>query len=436
MKKRQWTICPYHKEKNKSMLINNDKNFFYCFGCKKYGKIKKRKSIKKMKLSYCIKKLIKYLNLNLISSIKASKYLIKRKIFFYNIIKKYKIGFYNTCINNKLGYKINDFLFKNNIFFYKKIYYFYFDKIIFPIRDLKGKYKAFIMRNLKSDSFKYIFKEIKNFKKKKILYGYYENLNHINKEKTLFIVEGVFDLMRLNNIGFYNVLSILGSDISYYQIIFLISLKKKIYFIFDPDKAGKKAYDNLINKYLSLIIKKNIYFIFIKEKDPDLYFLNKSKSFLLKKLNDSIHVSNYIYINKKKYFKKNNIKNMYLKNFFFLFKYIKKKEYLYFFNINKRNYINYYYNKNLKRFLSNYIFLKKKINISSEIKNFKFFKKNYKKNDAFLFLEKSIIKYKMKIKFILKNKFFFKNYKKKYNKNSLKLIYFLKKKIILKNEKL
>ena len=49
-------LCPFHKEKTPSFTINDDKNFYHCFGCGEHGSV--------------INFLMKYQNLDFIESIK------------------------------------------------------------------------------------------------------------------------------------------------------------------------------------------------------------------------------------------------------------------------------------------------------------------------------------------------------------------------------
>ncbi|MGX7576877.1 toprim domain-containing protein [Candidatus Vidania fulgoroideorum] len=353
---RYWILCPYHKEKNPSMLIN--KNYLYCFGCNKY--IKKNFKIEK-------------------EIVKISKYSLKNKDF-----KKYVKNRGYKCI--KIFKKFNVFLLNKKLFekfFFLKKYMFYNENDLFciPIKNEIGKIIIFCIRKIKKEKNKYFFsKKICNFKKKEIIYGYYENYK--KKKKNIYIVEGFFDLYRLYYIGIRNIFALMGNNISYYILKKLLIKKKKIYLILDNDEAGINSYVKISKLYYKLIYK-NFFICFIK-KDPDLFFMNyDKKKFKIYIKNNNISIMDFI-IKKKLLNKKTKI--FLYEKFVKIFKISKQK------NIYKK------------------FFFKKKIKVNNKLKNLLLKLKNNYNN---------IIKKKL-MNFIIKNKIFIKNYIKFYNKIFIK----------------
>ncbi|MGX7589435.1 CHC2 zinc finger domain-containing protein [Candidatus Vidania fulgoroideorum] len=407
---RKWMKCPFHKEKNPSLLIN--KNYYYCFGCKKYGnlfKISKKNILEKF--FYVLKKQNdKYQVIKIFS---------RRKILYKNFFSRYNIISINNNINVKIFSKKElSILIKKKFFFnnFNK-YYVYLNKLIIPIRDLNGNLLTFVVKKKKP---KYLFfNKIKKYKKNNLLYGYYENLKNIRKSNKIFVVEGFFDVFRLNLIGIKNVVSLMGCNISKFQINYLINLKKDIYFILDNDSAGKNSLINFSIKNYKICLK-NIFIYFIKiKKDPDVFFENYNKdqffSYILKKKKNII---DFLYL---KFFYK--IKNFFFKNFKKLYEKMEKK--------NKRSFVNDYIN----------IIKKKIINIKKKKIFYIYYKKIKKKilyNKYILY----IIKYSLKKKNIIDYLFnYFKNYKNKISKIIIfkkklykKIFEFFKIISILKNE--
>lgn len=234
--------CPFHKEKNPSFTINEEKKFFYCFGCKIYGNvidflmkfnnISFFDSIKELSEFNGIKLIInekknksnfytiknKYFKLMFILANLYHKFLLNNKNLYliknfflyrninFNVIKKFLIGYsslnlfkyLNKIFNNK---EIN-FLVKFGVLLRNKDGYLYdrfCNRIIFPIFDLYGGIIAFGGRSIYNNNVLKYVNSSKNifFSKKNCLYG----LNYVkNKGKVdrIFIVEGYIDVITLH----------------------------------------------------------------------------------------------------------------------------------------------------------------------------------------------------------------------------------------------
>ncbi|WP_458659153.1 toprim domain-containing protein [Candidatus Vidania fulgoroideorum] len=435
--KKKFIICPYHKENNASMLIDKAKNYYHCFGCNTHGRII-TKAIKKNIIYKYIKNIFnnnnKLLLLNLLK---------KRNFYDLNILKRYKLIYFDK-INNifskrEIFYLTN----KKLLFMCNKKIFFYNRKLIIPIRSIFGKYVCFCIKNDPNKLPKYFFsKKIIYYKKTELIYGYHENKKYIDKEKEIYIVEGFFDLYRLNTINVNNSFSLLGCTISKFQIKFLIKLNKKIYFLFDNDNAGHSSYLKIcIDFYNEIFLNKTIVlFTFIKKNDPDIFFLKYNfKKFKKYIKHNSINYLEFMLYKNNIFFKKNIVRNFFIKNYYYINRLIKnKKNKLFYLMFYKKNKINY-----LKTKLNKIVLIKKNIIIFLEKK--KIFKKNSfnnfikkflcnKKNQKLNFYTKIIYFYllynKKLLNFISSNKYFFKNYLKKYSK-----IFKIYKKFIIKNEK-
>ncbi|MGX7586161.1 CHC2 zinc finger domain-containing protein [Candidatus Vidania fulgoroideorum] len=305
--KRIWALCPFHSEKKESFLLN--KNYFYCFGCRKSGSLEYLLKFLKLKLN--VNFLIKFENLLKKNNKKnkfLNKYLNSRK--FYNLRKIKKFIYNANFINFKkeLNKNLIIKLIKSKILYYNKRNKidFYKNSLVIPIRDLNGLVRTFCIRKIYGEP-KYFFSKYSNkFSKKNTIFGYYEYIkNRCFNKNEIFIVEGFFDFFRLYNMGVKNVLCLMGSYISKTQLKYILKLNKNIVFIMDFDFAGFKFYFDLINKIINNFKKINIiFFLIIKKKDPDIFFQNfKKNEFLKYYILKKINVFEFIFLNIE-YFKK------------------------------------------------------------------------------------------------------------------------------------
>lgn len=114
------------------------------------------------------------------------------------------------------------------------------DRILFPIRDIRGNIKVFIGRSLHSDvEDKYLFYP------EKIQPPLFPAHPEIYKN-SLIIVEGIFDVLNMMDKGCYNVICAFGTHtllktfrekLSHYKILGV----NKFYIMFDGDRAGRNA---------------------------------------------------------------------------------------------------------------------------------------------------------------------------------------------------
>lgn len=126
-------------------------------------------------------------------------------------------------------------------------------RIAIPIHNEKEELVAYVGRypgKHPKEENKYIFPP--NFKKNLVLF----NLNRTKskeKEKELILVEGFFDVFNLWQVGFKNVVALMGSSLTKGQeelILRYLGKDGRITLIFDPDEAGQKAEKEVIDKLI------------------------------------------------------------------------------------------------------------------------------------------------------------------------------------------
>lgn len=328
-----FALCPFHKENTPSFYINKDKQKYYCFGCTKHGNIidfvseyKKcnvndaiKIILKNSNLVFPIKKykqndtktndVLSFFNMIVIKSFLSTndiKEFLEKRHLDHNIIKLFNIGFVPSNLNFFFKKDIynNIIIALNKLGFFKqdenKLYNRFRNRIIFPIKNLKGVVVGLGGRTIyEGIKPKYINSpESQIFSKKKELYGLYESLLYKNVNNAIIIVEGYFDVITLHKNGIYNVAALLGTSLSQEHLAILKSLYKKIIFCFDGDTAGKLA--ALRSAYLclpSLLDFTSIKFAIMPNGlDPDSFINKYGKDQFIKLINNAIFILDFILI--------------------------------------------------------------------------------------------------------------------------------------------
>lgn len=177
------------------------------------------------------------------------------------------------------------------------------NRLIFPIRDYKGKVIAFGGRVLDDSKPKYLNSpETLLFHKSAELYGLFESLDYSHKNKTkinrFIIVEGYLDVISLYQHGICTAVATLGTATSYRHLAKLFKYSSEIVFCFDGDEAGKKAaWRALENSLNSLYDGRVIKFLFLpSEHDPDSYIKQYGKPGFEELLNNSSYsITDYLF---------------------------------------------------------------------------------------------------------------------------------------------
>jgi DNA primase len=148
------------------------------------------------------------------------------------------------------------------------------DRIMFPIRNLKGQVIAFGGRIIDAGEPKYLNSpETSLFKKGQILYGLFEARKHIREMLYALVCEGYMDVVALAQLGFPNAVATLGTACTEMHVQLLLKHTDKVVFSFDGDNAGRKAAKRAFEASLPYLSdQKEIRFLFLpKEHDPDSY---------------------------------------------------------------------------------------------------------------------------------------------------------------------
>lgn len=317
-------LCPFHKESSPSFSVSTSKQFYYCFGCGAGGNSldflqnylgksfisiiqemaqennvdltpylkTSQNSAAELKLLPAMKKAMMYFMENLSSngsSNSAMKYLSDRKISDA-AIKRFSLGYAkpNYEIINDLK-DIQDEMILGGIFGEneadKRVYTNFRDRIIMPIRDIRGKFIGLSGRSMNdADMPKYKnSKESVLFSRNSALYGLYESCETFGTDRLdrIDVVEGQFDVIALWSIG-RPACAAMGSSMSAHQLRLLLRHSKHITFMFDGDTAGIKAMIRVCSLLLEHITDhEHVIEVVILQKgeDPDSLIRNDIDAF-------------------------------------------------------------------------------------------------------------------------------------------------------------
>jgi len=299
-------LCPFHGEKTASMSFTDEENLFHCFGCKEGGDIFKyiqlinnvefQESVEiaadkySFSLTYTdskfetnqknlieqIKKISDHFikNMNEMKSKDAVVYLNDRKLEGDDI-KNYKIGFAEKdekkivefCKSND----ISDSDFKKLGLFSDKGNFLFKNRIMFPITNFRSEVVGFGGRALEDYGPKYLnSSESSIYKKNRTLYFLPNFLKDIKKNKFVIIVEGYFDVIAFNKLGYSNVASPSGTALTIQQLTQISKYTDEIYLCFDNDDAGIEATKRIVEIKNNISKDINLYTILLPKEYKDI----------------------------------------------------------------------------------------------------------------------------------------------------------------------
>ncbi|HEV3424935.1 MAG TPA: DNA primase [Paraburkholderia sp.] len=148
------------------------------------------------------------------------------------------------------------------------------ERIMFPIRNVKGQVIGFGGRVLDSGEPKYLNSpETPLFNKGSELYGLFEARLAIREQHYVLVVEGYMDVVALAQLGFQNAVATLGTACTPIHVQKLMRQTDTVIFSFDGDSAGRRAARRALDACLPHAAdNRTIRFLFLpSEHDPDSY---------------------------------------------------------------------------------------------------------------------------------------------------------------------
>lgn len=326
-------LCPFHAEKTPSFTVSPEKKIFHCFGCQTGGNVftfimksegisfpeavriiaakcgidipaqrlsqgQKREISEREKLLEINRQAMDYFCNTLSNSVtgkSAKEYLGKRKIN-KDIIEGFALGYAQESWDNLTSYFLKKrispiILEKSGMIIPRKKGSGFYDRfrgrIIFPIFNISSQVIGFggrVMDDSDPQNAKYLNSpETPVYNKSSSLYGLNKAKDKCREYKTVFIVEGYFDLLALHQHNIINSVATLGTSLTADHVRILrgyIGKTGKVVLVYDSDDAGLKAAYRSIEIFDKGYVNAKI-IILPEGYDPDSYlFKFGQKSFM------------------------------------------------------------------------------------------------------------------------------------------------------------
>ncbi len=171
------------------------------------------------------------------------------------------------------------------------------DRVMFPIRNTRGRVIGFGGRIIDEGEPKYLNSpETPVFQKGHELYGLFEARQSIREEGFALVVEGYMDVVALAQLGIANAVATLGTACTPNHVQKLLRQTDRVTFSFDGDAAGRKAAWRALEASLPLATdEKALSFLFLPaEHDPDSYVREFGRQGFLDAVKAALPLSEYV----------------------------------------------------------------------------------------------------------------------------------------------
>ncbi|HEY2145341.1 MAG TPA: DNA primase, partial [Steroidobacteraceae bacterium] len=329
--------CPFHNEKSPSFSVSAEKQFYHCFGCGAHGTvIGFLMQYEKMDFLEAVADLAQRAGLELPRSVEAARdtgsadlhdLMLKSARFFEQNLKDNARpqGYVEqrglnteTCAKFSLGYAADSWdallkrfgtadeerhrLFQVGLILERSgertgFYDRFRDRLMFPIRDSRGRVIGFGGRVIDQGEPKYMNSpETPLFHKGRELYGLYEARQARGDFKRLLVVEGYMDVVRLHQAGISYAVATLGTATTQEHLNKIFKLTSEVVFCFDGDRAGLKAAWRALENALPLARDgRELKFMFLPEgHDPDTLVAAEGPEAFENRLRLSLPLSEYL----------------------------------------------------------------------------------------------------------------------------------------------
>ncbi|WP_178862092.1 DNA primase [Thiomicrorhabdus cannonii] len=339
--------CPFHDEKTPSFNVNPQKQFYHCFGCgasgdaikflmeydglsfveaveslaAQYGmevpreklspkqqaqqQAKQEKQRDLYDVMHLVAKFYRHQLRDHPQSEQAKAYL-KHRGLSPEIAKTYVIGFapagWDTLVKGlQADAQLQQQLVDTGMLIRKddgKLYDRFRQRIMFPIRDGRGRVVAFGGRVLGDDQPKYLNSpETPIFHKSYALYGLYEMRQTREKFDHILVVEGYMDVVALAQFGLRNAVATLGTATTIDHLHMLFRQVNEIVFCFDGDQAGTKAAWKALELALPLMEKeRSVRFLFLPQgEDPDSMVRKEGLQNFQTRIRNALTLSDFLF---------------------------------------------------------------------------------------------------------------------------------------------
>ena len=330
--------CPFHDEKTPSFTVSPSKQFYHCFGCGAHGSaIRFVMDYDRLSFPEAIEELAGNLGLEVpreggsvphadhrpVYEIleQAARYFgdqlrhhpkaeqaiayLQQRGLSGEIAQRFRIGFAPPGWDNLLQkFKADEQTLKQlrsaGLISEPegKRYDRFRDRIMFPIRDSRGRVVGFGGRVMGDGTPKYLNSpETPVFHKGSELYGLYEAKQAQKQIERLLVVEGYLDVIALAQYGITNAVATLGTAATAQHIEKLFRTAPEVVFCFDGDRAGRDAAWKALGTALPLLREgRQARFLFMPEgEDPDTLVRRIGEEAFQQKISESEPLSEFLF---------------------------------------------------------------------------------------------------------------------------------------------
>ncbi len=334
--------CPFHNEKTPSFTVNGDKQFYYCFGCgangnaidflMNYDKLDFVETIEELATLHGLEvpyesgtgssQIERHQRQNLYqlmekinhfyrgalshSAAKAARDYLTQRGLSDEIIDRFSIGFvpagwdnllkkFATSQDAKKQLDEAGMLVTNDN---GRVYDRFRERIMFPIRDRRGRVIAFGGRVIGDAMPKYLNSpETDIFHKGRQLFGLYEALQNNNEPSKLLVVEGYMDVVALAQFGVDYAVASLGTSTTSEHIQLLYRSTETVVCCYDGDRAGREAAWRALETALPYLNDgRQLRFMFLPDgEDPDSLIRKEGKARFEERMSSSHTLSAFLF---------------------------------------------------------------------------------------------------------------------------------------------
>ncbi|WP_026376304.1 DNA primase [Aestuariibacter salexigens] len=339
--------CPFHNEKSPSFTVSQDKQFYHCFGCGAHGNaISFIMEFDRLEFPEAIEELARSMGLEVPREQgrssgptpqqrqqKEDDYMLMEKAarFFQHqlsqhpqrqrvvdylknrglsgeIVKAWNIGYAPPEWDGLLSAFGQNASQRQQLLDLKLInqndkgrtYDFFRDRVMFPIRDKRGRVIGFGGRIIDGDGPKYLNSpETRIFHKGQELYGFYQARQQNRSLQRLVIVEGYMDVVALSQQGIHYSVASLGTATTAEHMQMLFRAAPQIVCCYDGDNAGREAAWRALNAALPYLKDGvEMKFLFLPDgEDPDSLVRKEGKDALEARFADAMPLSKFLFTN-------------------------------------------------------------------------------------------------------------------------------------------
>ena len=326
--------CPFHDEKSPSFWVSPDKQFYHCFGCGAHGtslgflmnydrlsfpeaveELAARAGIEVPRearadeargrsddLTELMGRVARHYADTLRKTPRAHDYALRRGLDT-EILARFMIGYSADSWNDVLqkfgaGAAQREALLACGLVIEgERTYDRFRDRLMFPIRDARGRCIAFGGRIIDQGEPKYLNSpETALFHKGRELYGLYEARQSRAPLKRLMVVEGYMDVVRLHQAGIHYAVATLGTATTPEHLKRAFRLVGEVVFAFDGDRAGRAAAWRALQNALPEVREgRQLRFLFLPDgEDPDTLVGKEGKDAFEARLDAALPLSEYL----------------------------------------------------------------------------------------------------------------------------------------------